>query len=73
MAKVSSFIELEIYDGVLKLPSMIRALLKKQIGTVLSYVGAITGLVVIFLLPVLVHIAQSRAQVALNGRQHLLL
>lgn len=36
------------------------ALFYPNIGTVLSYVGAICGFVIIYLLPILVYLAQAR-------------
>lgn len=39
---------------------MLFALFYPNIGTVLSYVGAICGFVIIYLLPILVYLAQAR-------------
>ena len=44
------------------------ALFYPNIGTVLSYVGAICGFVIIYLLPVMVTIAQSREEIELKLR-----
>ena len=44
------------------------ALFYPNIGTVLSYVGAVCGFVIIYLLPVLVHLAQSREEIGLTLR-----
>ena len=39
------------------------ALFYPNIGTVLSYVGAFCGFVIIYLLPVIVYLAQSREEI----------
>jgi len=39
---------------------MLFALFYPNIGTVLSYVGAVCGFVIIYLLPILVYLAQAR-------------
>ena len=47
------------------LVGMLFALFYPKIGTVLSYVGAICGFVIIYLMPVLVYLAQSREEIGL--------
>lgn len=44
------------------------ALFYQNIGTILSYVGAICGFVIIYFLPVLVYLAQSKEEVYLQLR-----
>ena len=44
------------------------ALFYPNIGTVLSYAGAICGFVIVYLLPVMVHLAQSREEIDLKLR-----
>lgn len=47
---------------------LVFALFYPNIGTVLSYVGAICGFVIIYFLPILVYLAQSKEEVYLTLR-----
>ena len=51
--------------------NLLFALFYPNIGTVLSYVGAICGFVIVYLLPVMVHLAQSREEIELKLRGQL--
>lgn len=51
--------------------NLLFALFYPNIGTVLSYVGACCGFVIIYMLPVMVHLAQSREEIELKLRGQL--
>lgn len=48
--------------------NLLFALFYPNIGTVLSYVGAVCGFFIVYLLPVMVHLAQSREEIGLKLR-----
>eukprot|EP00354_Favella_ehrenbergii_P009263 CAMPEP_0170476788 /NCGR_PEP_ID=MMETSP0123-20130129/18141_1 /TAXON_ID=182087 /ORGANISM="Favella ehrenbergii, Strain Fehren 1" /LENGTH=336 /DNA_ID=CAMNT_0010748053 /DNA_START=598 /DNA_END=1610 /DNA_ORIENTATION=+ len=67
---VSRFTELLVGWSVIVVNLMF-ALFYPNIGTVLSYVGAICGFVIVYLLPVMVYLAQSRENIDLILRGQL--
>ena len=64
---MSTVTELSI-GWVVILLGLVFALFYQNIGTVMSYIGAVCGFVIVYLLPVMVDLAQTKEKIYLKLR-----